>query len=326
MAAAEGRPTEATREHHRRYLDPRPARLQARQERRDAKQRVRGAKADAYESVTPRLQTAWDVARAERKATYSEFVQRRGLYWPTYNVVARSHDATVRQVARARKEGRPAELRHHRYEGTGRIAVQLQRVSGRVARTPALLASPASPWRRVLELPKAAATDPDAWRRMSRSEQRRAGRTMIGVRIGSHPDRTPLMWEISVQVHRPVPPDAEIAEAEVVIRRVAGERRIAVSLALRVATPEPVRGPAVAVDIGWRTMRDGSLRVAYWRGASSPLTPGQVPEHLADVLIVRNQLASGRRRAGENPCGRAPALSRCGGPMQRRSAPRLDRR
>ena len=240
----------------------------ARRARRQAKQRERTAKGDPYASVTPALHGARDVERAERKATYREFVQRQGLYWATYNAVARGHDTAARRVAQLRKEGRPAKLHHHHYEGTGRIAVQVHRRSGQQPRIPSLLASPESPWRGVLDLPEVAAGDPGAWKEMSRSKQRKAGRTTIALRIGSHPDRTPIMWEIPIQAHRPIPPDAEVVSAEAVVTRVAGKRRVSVNLAVRIPFSKAAEGPPVAVDIGWRAMPDGSLRVAYWRGAA----------------------------------------------------------
>jgi hypothetical protein len=103
-----------------------------------------------------------------------------------------------------RRDGRPAALRPHRYAGTGRVAVQLQREKSDPARTASLLASPASPWRGVLRVPAVAAAPLEEWNAMSRSEQRKAGRVTIAVRIGSHADRTPVLWE----------PDRRVAERD----------------------------------------------------------------------------------------------------------------
>jgi hypothetical protein len=71
---------------------------------------------------------------------------------------------------------------------------------------------------------------------------------------------------------------------------------VSVNLTLRVAGVELVEGPAVAVDIGWRVMPDGSLRVGYWCAANSPMEPVRVPDHLANVLIVRNDGLEGEIR------------------------------
>lgn len=54
----------------------------------------------------------------------------RGLHWGTYNAVLTDHSAAVQLVEKRRAEGHPARLRHRRHDGTGTIAVQLQREQG----------------------------------------------------------------------------------------------------------------------------------------------------------------------------------------------------
>lgn len=108
---------------------------------------------------------------------------------------------------------------------------------------------------------------------------------------GSREDRSPILWEIPVQIHRPIPQDAEVLRAEVVITRVADQRRVSVNLTIRTPAPKPIDGPAIAVDIGWRSMPDGSLRVAYWRGSGRALQSVRVREPFVEVLHVD---ASGR--------------------------------
>jgi Putative transposase DNA-binding domain len=264
---------------------------EARARTRQAKERAREAKKRAYARAAPALHEARAAERKARKAAYGEFVQRRGLYWATFNDVARQHDLADRRISAARKQGRPARFRHHRYDGTGRIAVQLKREQGRPERTAELLSTSKSPWWGVLRLPTVAATDSQDWAGLARAEQRRRGRAEIAVRVASRQDRTPVLWEIPVQIHRPIPPGAEILAAEIVITRVADERRVSANLTVRAHAALPRTGPAVAVDIGWRSMPDGSLRVAYWRGSKAPMQPVRVPEHLASVLLVH---ASGR--------------------------------
>ena len=259
---------------------------QARQARRDAKAQAKHAKQNAYTRVAPALHRIRDAERKARKAAYGKFVQSRGLYWATFNDVAGKHDLADRGIAAARKRGRAAKFRHHHYDGTGRIAVQLQREQGRPERTAELLSTPNSPWWNVLRLPAVAATGPKEWTALSRAEQRHRGRRSVTVRIGSHEDRSPVLWEIPTQIHRPIPPEAEVLRAEVIVTRVATDRRVAVNLTIRAAAPAAVQGPRLAVDIGWRSMPDGSIRVAYWRGSRAPLEPLRVSPHLEGVLRI----------------------------------------
>jgi hypothetical protein len=75
------------------------------------------------------------------------------LYWGTYNFVFANHNTAVQRIRSRRLDGGPANLRHHRFDGTGTIAVQLQRTATTPPRTPALVADPAGRYRNVLVLP-----------------------------------------------------------------------------------------------------------------------------------------------------------------------------
>ena len=162
----------------------------ARQVRREAKTTAREAKDRVYATVAPALHEARAIERQARKAAYGEFVHRRGLYWATFNNVARKHALADRRISSQRKQGRRAQLRHHGYDGTGRIAVQLQREQHEPERTAELLCAPESPWWGMLRLPPVAAMSLEEWTGLSRAEQRRRGRAAIAVRIGSEDDRS----------------------------------------------------------------------------------------------------------------------------------------
>lgn len=77
--------------------------------------------------------------RADQKALYSKYSEL-GLYWATFNDVAAHHKSVVQRINKARREGRPARLRHHRFDGTGTLTVQIQRRDAAPVRTPATLA------------------------------------------------------------------------------------------------------------------------------------------------------------------------------------------
>jgi hypothetical protein len=180
---------------------------EARAARRDAKQRARVAKADAYASVAPALHAARNAERVHRKATYTEFVQHRGLYWATYNPVARTHDTAARKITAMRREGRPAALRHHRYEGTGRVAVQLQREKGH-------LCAPHRCW--LVRKPVAWSTPApsgggDRVPRMARSEPQRTtqggkGHDRIAKRVDASRRRRRVSYALPLREAKPQQP------------------------------------------------------------------------------------------------------------------------
>ena len=54
---------------------------------------------------------------------YRRYCQDNDLYWWPYNDVFRNHKTAVQRIRRQRLEGKPATLRHHRFDGTGTITV-----------------------------------------------------------------------------------------------------------------------------------------------------------------------------------------------------------
>lgn len=86
-------------------------------------------------------------------------------------------------------------------------------------------------------------------------------------RIGSEGAR-PIWANLYTFLHRPLP-DARVVWVKLVCRRVALRHRwslIVVTDAECRGRPDEVRGEAVGIDIGWRKMPAGGIRVAYWYG------------------------------------------------------------
>lgn len=241
---------------------------------REARQARRDAIAGVREEAKARLNGLSADLNAAAKALYADYVQTRGLYWATYNDVVDHHRTAVRRVAADRAAGRPATLRHHRWDGSGTIAVQLQRGAGMPPRTPSTLAdTETGRWRNVLALPW---VGPDEWDAMSRAEQRHAGRITVRMRCGAG------HIEVPVQAHRMLPADADVTGARLTVRRVASRQEVSLSITARVADPEPVTdGPVVAIHLGWRD-DDGETVVAHWR-ASAPLS---IPLDLRHVFAL----------------------------------------
>jgi hypothetical protein len=80
---------------------------------------------------------------ADQKQLYRRYCQDDDLYWGTYNDVVRNHRTAVQRIRRRRLDGKLATLRHHRFDGTGTITVQLQRSAAMPPRSPQLLSDPA---------------------------------------------------------------------------------------------------------------------------------------------------------------------------------------
>ncbi|WP_157124641.1 hypothetical protein [Nocardia pseudovaccinii] len=234
------------------------ARLRA--ERRSA---IAEIKADA----DPRLAELTEALEASRKVLYAKYCRSGDLYWGTFNAVKNHHAATVRRISAARKQGRSAQLRHHRYNGTGTLAVELPRESKDPARTPALVAEPGGKYRNVIQIPW---TEPERWEQLSRAGRRHAGRDTVRMRCGSAGGVA--QWvDIPVQMpNRMLPADADITGVQLTVTRTADTYRARLAVTARIPDPKPVAptdGPTVAVHMGWRKTSRG-ITVATWRSTS----------------------------------------------------------
>lgn len=279
---------------------------------REARAARRTAIADMYALAKPQLERLQSARQAQIKALYALYCQEgrpvyatcaacqgreldghgaclacgavqplTKLYWATYNAVTQSHQTAMKLISGKRKKGEAAELRFHRFDGTGRIAVQLQKQAGDPARTGAMLSSGGGKWHNVLRLPAVVAhTD---WDTLTRPEQKRLAGGDIHWSIGSG-----KMIVLPVHFHRPLPSDSEVLQAELVRTRIADQFIMHLCLTLRVPDPDPAPAenrPVIAVHTGWRSRSDGSVRVATWRCDSATL---RVPDHLHDLIAVHD--------------------------------------
>ena len=243
---------------------------------RDAKAARRAEISVVRDQAADQLQAASDAYRAAVKATYAEYCQDGSLYWATYNDVHDHHRTAVKRVQQARAQGCPADLRHHRFDGSGAVAVQLQRQAGVPPRLPATVADGSAKWRNVLHL--SPWVDPDEWGALPRAEQRR--RRLGAARFAVGGGR---VVEVPVIVHRMLPPDADITWARLVVRRIGGHRRVEVHVTARVPDPQPAASGVVAVlHLGWRRDGDDVVRVGTWRTTERVV----VPDGLRDVVVA----------------------------------------
>lgn len=223
-----------------------------------------------------------DRRAAEIKATYAEFCQTgvpdretgtpKKLYWATYNQVLRHHKVAASRIQAVRAQGRPAQLRHHRWDGSGAVSVQLQRQAGMQPRTPATIADgETGKWRNVLHLP--GWVDPAEWAKLSRAEQRADRLRIARLCVGEG-----RMVELPVIVHRMLPPEADITGAQIVTVRVGPDTRTRLHITATLPPPQVAgREPAVALHLGWRRDAErGEVTVATWRSTHPVTVPARL--------------------------------------------------
>lgn len=248
---------------------------QARRELREAKLALRTRKAEINPELREGFAAVGAQRRAEIKALYRISVDG-GLYWANYNEVVHHHEVAVSAIATRRKDGQPADLRFHRWDGSGTLAVQLQRPTGAPVRSPRRLAEESGRYGSVACLTPV--HDPERWATLRVGEQRRAARGTLQFRIGSKD--TVSYITVPVIVDRPIPPEADITMMRISRRRIAGRYRCHVSVVVRLPPiPKRTQGSVVSMHLGWRSRGDGSIRVAVVAGA------GPVPERIRPYVV-----------------------------------------
>jgi len=251
---------------------------EARRAVRDARAARRAAIGEAYPVVKPGIEAVRAARKAAIKDLYREYCQDGDLYWATYNAVVADHRIAVQAVERKRRQGQAAQLRYQRWDGTGTISVQLQRQAGQPARSPELLASGDGQWRNVLQVRPW--MPPEQFDGLTRGERKRHGRGEAVWSVGGGRTVT-----LPIQVHRMMPADADVCEAQLVVTRTGAHWSAALCVTVRLPDPDPVEGRSpLALHCGWRHRPDGSVRVGTW-ASPEPLVP---PANLADVLAAHD--------------------------------------
>lgn len=165
-----------------------------------------------------------------------------GLYWGTY--------LHVEQSMSGARSGAPP--RFQRWEGDGHLAVQIQ---GGIAVAEAFGSDNRV---RIEPLPTEG----------SKSARKK---TRVHFRVGSDENGNPIFTVVPVMLHRPLAEDAKIKWVHLIRRRIATQCEWRVQFVLSRETgwarPDSATDGTVGIDVGWRLLDDGSLRVAYWVGS-----------------------------------------------------------
>lgn len=179
----------------------------------------------------------------------------------------------VEQAAqKAIQDARPAPPRFHRFDGGGRIGVQLTEPT-----TVAQLIAGSKFRLRVVEA-------------------KRSGQYGVAsIRIGSNPDRSPVWAEFPMRLHRSLPSDGVVKWAWVKVTREGQRVRYELQITLEALSfAEPRFAPGtgkVAVNFGWCKRPDG-IRVAYWVSDMGEEGEVSVPSALIDRLTRSESLRS----------------------------------
>ncbi|EQD64338.1 transposase, IS605 OrfB, partial [mine drainage metagenome] len=180
-------------------------------------------------------------------------------------------------------DGRRSELHFHRFDGTGTWTAQLQRENGDPVRSWEALVDGKSKWRNVVRITQEDLPD---------DSRREHPRILVSIRVGKDGDEVAYLT-VPITMHRPIPPEGDITQIQVTRKRVGTHFRLSMAFTVRLPAKNTSERPGmVALDLGWRSMPDGSLRVATWIGMA-PSGPLALPEWLAPWVRINADGTSG---------------------------------
>lgn len=232
----------------------------SRASRDDARKALKAAK----KASLLRLKPVYDEIDAAHSDAKNAARAECGVYWGTYGQIENAVDAAAKAVPMYTMPS------FRRWTGEGMVAVQFQRRT-----KPVRLQPTDETIFHENSLLSIAPVDPAAWSKETpRGERGRLARTAFTMRVGKNQGE---MATFRMIMHRPLPTGCRITGAKVIRRRVDDRRhRFRYVLQLTVETDRVERhplldcadsAPMVAVNLGWRALPDGSLRVATWVGS-----------------------------------------------------------
>lgn len=126
-------------------------------------------------------------------------------------------------------------------------------------------------------------------------------------RVGSNPNGSPIMARIPICVHRMPPLSANVKWAHLLFEMVGDVPRWKIMLALQWPEahdrPDAANHGKVGINLGWRHLPDGSLRIASWAGDDGnfgqlvlPLKQVQALDYLDNLKSIQDTLFNESRQ------------------------------
>lgn len=255
----------------------------ARKEEKEAKKKWREAREAAEERLRPKRDAINEGFLAARKRARSEC----GVYWGTYQL---AEDA----ISSARKEplwnnGEPLDPKFRRWTGEGSVSVQ---ISDGVGLLPEDLTS--CNGTQVRFAPEVSIQENDR-RDPNSKRSKRIKRYELWLRVGSDSKLNPVWAKWPMTVHRPLPDGSRVKRVSVHRRHVGPYVEWYATLTVHVPDAVPSCGDgAIAIDVGWRSRPDGSIRVGMTHDGYGPDTEIVLPAEIISAIEKADSLRGTR--------------------------------
>jgi len=249
------------------------------------------------------LKKARSKAFKEHKETIRSINQRHGnrlrearkntpTYWGTYTIVedALKASANDKMLWDRRDWFSPSDPEFKRWRGEGRLSVQVQKSPQ--DKKPGLASEAVFQENNLVWVDP---VDERAWCDPVRGVRRRFSRTKLHFRIDSDENRKPVWTEFPMIMHRPLPEGGRVKRVTIhkkrIGTRVEWSAHFTVNTDAVIPESRPVSG-MVAIDVGWRKLDSGAIRVAAWDASDGKSGYLEVSPELISALQYNRQLRS----------------------------------
>jgi len=217
-----------------------------------------------------------------------------GVYWGTKNIIERAWKAAKDEKATPLwRKGKPCNPHFRKWNGDAQIAVQLQNSE----------MDGMGIFNDDSTLVRIAPVDPVAWDKDARRcDQRRAARTELMIRVGSEEKSKKPVWaKFPIIMHRPLLMDKKLVDNKkarvtwvAVSRRHCGHNfRWSCEITINYPPKKPLEGDnGIAVDIGWRLLKNGEIRVGAWHASDKDSGEIRIPRKMIKKMEKCDELRS----------------------------------
>lgn len=199
-----------------------------------------------------------------------------GAYWGSYLLKEAAVDAA------ADKQPLNMGVRFKRWEGSGKIGVQIQTQTGdEPTRIEDIFAGRCT----LIQIDP---VDRDIFA-LPRGQRKRLSRTTLRFRVGSDKSKRAIFAEFPMILHRPIPVGSIITGATV-SRNMFGPRAewtVEISAKFEAEEPQSIAGE-VAIDVGWRQLE--TVRVATWAATDGQSGKVDLPDAVRTGLAKVDSL------------------------------------
>jgi hypothetical protein len=181
----------------------------------------------------------------------------------------------------------PNDPRFRSYLGEGRVGIQQFQPNEPIDKVIGIEAS--SKMVRIIPMPAPIVKVDGTMRKVGKKDLR-----LFRLRIGTDNDRKPIWAEFPMVYHRDIPTGSVIQVVQVCCNKIGAREHWTVSITFNdnQNTIAHNNQSCVGIDLGWRDMQDGSVRIGYGKGTDNKEWDIRVPSSVIAALSKANEIES----------------------------------